>query len=128
MIDEHTHETLQSRIDDLPGLINILRADPNEWHDYRIQLPETSMIYSLERHLIGIEGAPHEAYTSAIWQWSIKWVSLPRIQIILHGKDDRYNQPTPRLRVIAFLESLWLGLEPNSEAEIDRAIKGINRS
>ena len=119
--------TLEDRVNDLPGLINILRADPNEWHDYRIQLPETSLVFSMQRHLIGYDMIATEEWTYAIWKWSLKWVSLTRLQAVMHGDDRKYQQPETGLPLIAFLEALWLGLEMNSEAEIDASLKGLRQ-
>ena len=118
------HETLDKRIEDLPRLITILADDPDEWHDKRFCLPETSMVITMSHYLC--DGLEDIHAKEALWQWCLHWSSFATLQAVLHGKLQRYHQETPRLRLIAYLGNLWLALEKNVDAELEEILEGIH--
>lgn len=115
--------------EDLPGLIAYLQTtEDRHWCTEVVRAPDGSSncffghLFAFAAAAAGpVERTEAEAFASAVWavfedRWSTTYVIYP----VNDGTYPGYDQPTPKARVIAYLQALAAGAEEITSKSMER--------
>ena len=100
------------RLSDLQPFIEYLvQTDESEWAVDVVRTKDGKNC--LFGHLVDwYYGKGYEGSISTAWDaFEAMWMNTYVIYPINDGQNPRYQQPTPKQRVVAYMKNLWLGLE-----------------
>lgn len=111
-----TDQTIE-KISDLRPFIEYLQnTREDEWAVDVVRTKEGANC--MFGHLVNwFYGKGYEGSISLAWDFFEEiWMTTYVIYLVNDGENPRYQQSTPKQRVIAYLSNLWLGLEPDTSA------------
>jgi hypothetical protein len=116
MSEVDTWDQVAEKLSDLNPFIQYLHAtSEGEWAVDVVRTKDGKNC--LFGHLINwYYGKGYEGSISRVWDlFEEMWMSTYVIYPINDGENPKYQQPTPKQRVIAYMTNLWLGVEADTQ-------------
>lgn len=120
-------EEVDTKLGDLQPFIQyLLDTEETEWQVETVRNAGNTK-NCLFGHLVNfIYGKEHEGSVGAAWDlFEAKWSTTFEVYDVKDGKDDRYQQSTPRQRCIAFTKDLCLAQATPTWQAMENYSKGI---
>lgn len=111
-----TYEQAAKKLANLQPFIQYLQdTEESEWAVDVVRTKDGKNC--LFGHLVDwFYGKGYEGSINAAWDmFEAMWMTTYVIYDVNDGKNPKYQQPTPKQRVLAYMKNLWLGLEEDTQ-------------
>lgn len=118
---EMTWEQVTEKLSDLKPFIAYLENTGEDEWQVNVVRNKGNTRNCMFGHLVNwFYGKDWEGNISPAWDWFEEmWSTSYQIYPINDGQNPRYQQATPKQRVVAYLKNLWLGLEMDTNTGME---------